>query len=246
MSMSKVLIVDDFKTQQAFLKNLLAEINIDFETASSGIEALEILNRQDISLVLTDNEMPKMNGFELLKAIKADVSLKHIPVIMISSNDSIKNDALKEGLFEFVLKPFDKHTLNSVIHKALGNSMFNSSYRVLLLDDVSIQTEVWAKVLEMPSFIYDKANTAQDALNFLRTHTYDAILTDYLMPNVDGERFVKKIKSITEFQHIPIFMITSHKEMQKTGLTGVENVFLKPFNSAEVKTALKLAVGWNN
>ena len=180
--MSKVLIVDDFKTQQAFLKNLLAEINIDFETASSGIEALEILNRQDISLVL----------------------------------------------------------------KALGNSMFNSSYRVLLLDDVSIQTEVWAKVLEMPSFIYDKANTAQDALNFLRTHTYDAILTDYLMPNVDGERFVKKIKSITEFQHIPIFMITSHKEMQKTGLTGVEKVFLKPFNSAEVKTALKLAVGWNN
>jgi CheY-like chemotaxis protein len=63
MSMSKVLIVDDFKTQQAFLKNLLAEINIDFETASSGIEALEILNRQDISLVLTDYEMPKMNGF---------------------------------------------------------------------------------------------------------------------------------------------------------------------------------------
>jgi len=243
--MSKVLIVDDFKTQQAFLKNLLIEIRVDFEIASSGFEALEILKKEEFSLVLTDYEMPKMDGFELLKAIKSDLSLKDIPVIMISSNISIKDKALKEGLFEFILKPFDKQTLNSCIHKALGDSLFSSNYRVLLLDDVSIQTEVWAKVLEMPSFTYDKANTAQEALNFLRKHTYDAILTDYLMPNVDGERFVKKIKSISEFQHIPIFMITSDKEIKETGLMGVEKIFSKPFNSAEVKMALKNAIGWN-
>jgi CheY-like chemotaxis protein len=62
------------------------------------------------------------------------------------------------------------------------------------------------------------------------------------MPQVDGERFIKKIKSMPEFKHIPIFVITSHKELVEIGLPGVEKILLKPFNPSHLKQLLKDAV----
>lgn len=240
--MARILIVDDFKTQRSFLINIVQENGFHFLTATNGKEAIELLTIESVDLILTDLEMPIMDGMEMLKQVKQSSKLKSIPVIMISSNLEMKAAAENAGLFAFVHKPFDRKQLIKHIHHALGESNVVNQYRVLLVDDVSIQTDIWEKVLEMPTFTYEKAHNAQEALNKLRSNTFHAILTDYMMPNVDGERFIRKIKQMSEFKDIPVFVITSKNEIVENGMLGAERVFQKPFNPSVLKQYLLEAV----
>ena len=82
----KVLIVDDFSTMRRICKHLLKQIGFtNIVEADDGTTALNVLRKESVDLVLTDWNMPKMNGLELLKTIRKDPNLKHLPVIMVTA-----------------------------------------------------------------------------------------------------------------------------------------------------------------
>ena len=114
------LIVDDFSTMRRIIRGLLKEAGyVDADEAEDGQVAFQKLQTGHFDCVITDINMPNMNGFELLESIKEDEKLKSIPVLMITAEAS-KDDVLKAaklGASAYIVKPFSKAVLEDKIHK---------------------------------------------------------------------------------------------------------------------------------
>jgi len=118
----KFLIVDDFSTMRRIVRGLLKEIGYNnAEEAEDGTVALNMLKSAKYDFVVSDINMPNMNGFELLAAVKADDTLKHIPVLMVTA-EARKEDivrAAKDGAAGYIVKPFTKATLEEKVQKIM-------------------------------------------------------------------------------------------------------------------------------
>ena len=116
----KFLIVDDFSTMRRIVRGLLKEMGCNnADEAEDGAIALQMLKAQKYDFVVSDINMPNMNGFDLLKAIKADDGLKHLPVLMVTA-EARKEDivrAAQEGAAGYIVKPFTKATLEEKVQK---------------------------------------------------------------------------------------------------------------------------------
>ncbi len=118
----KFLIVDDFSTMRRIVRGLLKEIGYNnAEEAEDGAVALNMLKSAKFDFVVSDINMPNMNGFELLAAVKADASLKHLPVLMVTA-EARKEDivrAAQDGAAGYIVKPFTKATLEEKVQKIM-------------------------------------------------------------------------------------------------------------------------------
>ena len=118
----KFLVVDDFSTMRRIVRGLLKEMGCHHaEEAEDGAVALNMLKHGKFDFVVSDINMPNMNGFDLLKAIKADDSLKHLPVLMVTA-EARKEDivlAAQSGAAGYIVKPFTKATLEEKVQKIL-------------------------------------------------------------------------------------------------------------------------------
>ena len=116
----KFLIVDDFSTMRRIVRGLLKEMGCNnAEEAEDGAVALAALKAQRFDFVVCDINMPNMNGFDFLKAVRADDSLKHIPVLMVTA-EARKEDivlAAQTGASGYIVKPFTKATLEEKVQK---------------------------------------------------------------------------------------------------------------------------------
>ena len=118
----KFLIVDDFSTMRRIIRGLLKEMGCNnADEAEDGEVALNMLKQNKYDFVVTDINMPNMNGFDLLKAVKADDSLKHLPVLMVTA-EARKEDivlAAQTGAAGYIVKPFTKATLEEKVQKIM-------------------------------------------------------------------------------------------------------------------------------
>ena len=118
----KFLIVDDFSTMRRIVRGLLKEMGChNADEAEDGAVALNMLKGAKFDFVVSDINMPNMNGFELLKAVKADDNLKHLPVLMVTA-EARKEDivlAAQSGAAGYIVKPFTKATLEEKVQKIL-------------------------------------------------------------------------------------------------------------------------------
>lgn len=116
------LVVDDFSTMRRIVRNLLKEAGAtDIEEAEDGALALARLSKGGIDFVISDINMPNMNGFQLLQAIRADEALKALPVLMVTA-EARKEDivqAAQLGASGYVVKPFTKAILEEKVGKIL-------------------------------------------------------------------------------------------------------------------------------
>ena len=116
----KILIVDDFSTMRRIIKNLLRDLGFNNTIeADDGLTALPILNAGGIDFLVTDWNMPGMSGLDLLKEVRADDSLKTLPVLMVTAE--AKRDqivaAAQAGVNGYVVKPFTAAVLKEKIEK---------------------------------------------------------------------------------------------------------------------------------
>jgi two-component system chemotaxis response regulator CheY len=122
----KFLIVDDFSTMRRIVRGLLKEIGYNnAEEAEDGAVALNMLKNAKFDFIVSDINMPNMNGFDFLKAVRADESLKHIPVLMVTA-EARKEDivrAAQDGAAGYIVKPFTKATLEEKVQKIMQKLM---------------------------------------------------------------------------------------------------------------------------
>ncbi len=118
----KFLIVDDFSTMRRIVCALLKEMGCNnAHEAEDGAVALSMLKNGKYDFIVSDINMPNMNGFELLQAVKADDQLKHLPVLMVTA-EARKEDivlAAQNGAAGYIVKPFTKATLEEKVQRIL-------------------------------------------------------------------------------------------------------------------------------
>ncbi len=116
----KVLVVDDFSTMRRIVKNLLRDLGFtNISEADDGSTALPMLQGGDFDFVVTDWNMPGMQGIDLLKAIRADESLAHLPVLLITAEAKKEQIvmAAQAGVNGYIVKPFTAATLKTKLEK---------------------------------------------------------------------------------------------------------------------------------
>ncbi|MBL1321127.1 MAG: chemotaxis response regulator CheY [Methylophaga sp.] len=116
----KILIVDDFSTMRRIIKNLLRDLGFNnTEEADDGLTALPILQAGGIDFLVTDWNMPGMQGIDLLKAVRADENLSSMPVLMVTAETKREQIivAAQAGVNGYIVKPFTAATLKDKIDK---------------------------------------------------------------------------------------------------------------------------------
>ncbi|ONG52666.1 two-component system response regulator [Pseudoroseomonas deserti] len=120
----KVLVVDDYKTMTRIIRNLLKQIDFhDADEAADGHEALAKLRSGNFGLVISDWNMQPMTGLDLLKEVRADARLKHLPFIMVTAESKTENvvAAKQAGVSNYIVKPFNAETLRDKIEKVMAH-----------------------------------------------------------------------------------------------------------------------------
>jgi len=118
----KFLVVDDFSTMRRIVRGLLKEMGYDdIDEAEDGAVALNMVRQNNYDFVVSDINMPNMNGFEFLKAVKADPKYLKLPVLMVTA-EARKEDivlAVQSGAAGYIVKPFTKATLEDKVQKIM-------------------------------------------------------------------------------------------------------------------------------
>ena len=116
----KILVVDDFSTMRRIVRNLLKELGFsNVDEAEDGVDALRKLRANSFDFVVSDWNMPNMTGIDLLREIRKDATLKHLPVLMVTAEAKKENiiEAAQAGASGYVVKPFTAVTLDEKLKK---------------------------------------------------------------------------------------------------------------------------------
>ncbi len=116
----KILVVDDMSTMRRIIKTILNQLGYtNIDEAENGKQALAKLKKEKFDFVITDWNMPEMDGLSLVKAIRSDDELKHLPVLMVTAEAKKENvmEALKAGVNNYIVKPFTPEVLKEKMEK---------------------------------------------------------------------------------------------------------------------------------
>lgn len=156
----KILVVDDEKLTLDFFDIMLSKLGFDVVKASDGIEALEKIKSNAPDIVLLDNLLPKMNGFEVVQIIKKDKEFseyKDIPIIMFSAMDSPQDKilGLEMGVEDYITKPFNFSEVlarirNVLRHRELVKQLLKREKRIAISDTLINNVIAFARHIKKP------------------------------------------------------------------------------------------------
>ena len=119
-----ILIVDDYKTMLRIIRNLLRQLGFtNIDEATDGSQALQKLRQANFDLIISDWNMEPMTGLQLLREVRADAKLKHIPFIMVTAESKSENviAAKEAGVSNYIVKPFNAETLKGKMTSVIGD-----------------------------------------------------------------------------------------------------------------------------
>jgi PAS domain S-box-containing protein len=216
-----VLIVDDQADSRILLTHYVEDFGCRAIATHSAASALTLARELKPDLITLDLMMPGMNGWDLLSELKADPVLATIPVIVVSIVAQESRASLL-GAIDLVQKPVDRETLFRVLRRNLGSSR----PRILVVDDSPDMRKLLRDLLEELASELRMAEHGQEALTVLREFAPDVIITDLLMPVMDGLTFLEILRGTARFQHVPVIVVTAKE------LTADEQERLRRHTSA--------------
>jgi two-component system chemotaxis response regulator CheY len=119
--MTRILAVDDSPSMRDMVRITLTGAGFDVTQAADGQQALELARKSEFDLVLSDVNMPVMDGIELIRALRAESSYRHTPILMLTTEDSAdcKREGKEAGATGWIVKPFDPAQLVATMHRVL-------------------------------------------------------------------------------------------------------------------------------
>lgn len=231
-SHKRILFVDDSSLQQKQVEMIFKNTGYHVQFASNGVEALEIIDKIMPGLVITDIEMPEMDGYTLCRKIRERYQDLDIPIIITTSTieESTLLKTYEMGADDFVPKPL---TDDKLINKV--NQYFNPKNRqekILIVDDSLMMLNVIKLGIIRNGYKVLTARNGKEGLEIAMNEKPDVIITDISMPEMDGYEMIEAIRAVPEIKDTPciIMSATDGKYNQKIAESlGVEKYFVKPF-----------------
>ncbi|HLJ30441.1 MAG TPA: PAS domain S-box protein [Candidatus Angelobacter sp.] len=262
-----VMVVDDNETNRRILRQTLLNWQMRPTMAQGGREALAILEHAQRSgkpfpLVISDMQMPEMDGFELAERIKENPALTGATIMMLTSAGQRGDGARcrELGVKAYLIKPIKQSELRDAILAAIsrgdeqkGRDALVTRHslrenhrvlRVLLAEDNKVNQVFAKRLLEQRGHTVVVANNGLEALARLETATFDMVLMDVQMPEMDGfeaTRAIREKEQSSGDHHLPILALTAHAmtgDQERCLAAGMDGYLSKPLHTAELFAAI--------
>ncbi|MXV16510.1 HAMP domain-containing protein [Hufsiella ginkgonis] len=193
-----LLVVEDDLRFTKILIDKAHDLNLKAVVAINYLEIFDSIIKYNPIAITLDVNMPESNGWKLLKLMKSDGNLRHIPVHVISGEDN-KAMALKFGARSFSLKPLSNNTLDELISGIVAFHAHNKK-RVLIFEDNEEELERLTNLVGNDHIEVFGSTTAQKGLSVLKKEVFDCIILDYMMPDASGLELLNKINLLKHEQ----------------------------------------------
>ena len=250
----KILVVDDSSTFRTIAKMELEKGDYEIIEAVDGEDALRILSCTPIDLITLDIEMPGMNGYETFKKLSgsefkknAEILFDIPPVIFVTAMDSLeeRRKGFDVGALNYVTKPFASGELLGLVNNHLYPEVQYEGMKILIAEDSSTLRRLLVDIFRKEGITVFEAKDGKEAFEILKSNLkdIDLVLSDFVMPNVNGVDLCKKIRIDLNHKGVPIILMSSEAEnsqvleMFKAGATDYLN---KPFAKEELIARIKV------
>lgn len=249
-----LLLVDDSKTSRKLIRPALEQEGYEVLEAGDGEQALKIIRQKKIDLIISDVEMPVIDGITLCRIIRQQEKLT-TPVLLLSSQqtDQAIISGFNAGADDYIIKSDHSTTRKVVVPELLSRierlmnarKSLGRPERVLVVEDSATMLHQMKTSLQIQGFQVDVATDGLSGWEKLNNQHYDLVITDYDMPYVDGLELCTRIRQSSEFCQLPIIIETSKDskaDQVKIRSMGIQAFITKPFSPdrmiAEVERVL--------
>lgn len=239
MNPPKILIVDDSVIIRKALSKQLEKLGALVHQAEDGEQAFELALHKEFDLIITDVEMPHLDGFGLCERIKDHPTLRRTPVIILSSLETDKEieHGFRVGAAAYVSKSEAQTLLIETVERVLEKSRFHRGRLILIVDDSENIRHILAQALSGEGFQVITAENGKQALRCIQDLRPDLILSDIDMPEMNGVELFKKIHGDALLSSIPFVLMSSNSDramMRRLFEWGAASYLVKPFNVEQV------------
>lgn len=214
-------------------------MNAEIVLAQDGQEGLDLALQEKFDLIVSDIDMPKIDGIELCRSLKNTETTQGTPVVMVSTfdSDSDVDKGFQAGASAYLSKYAIQDSLFDTVESVLTKSRFKGERVVMVVDDSKVVLRIVEKGLAEAGFRVITAENAKKALNLLETIQPDLILTDIEMPDINGFEFCKTVHKDPELSMVPIVAMSTKTDrgyMKRMVQNGASAYICKPFNIDEL------------
>jgi len=230
-----ILVVDDSSVMRRLLTKQLRDLGARVIQAGDGVNGLDIARKNKFDLIITDVDMPRMDGFGLCENLKKASETRGIPVVILSSMDSEKDieKGFHAGAAAYVSKSDASSQLSEIIDKVLQTATFHHERLILVVDDSVTIRNIVKKALEKAGFKVIAADNGQHALELVEAQEPDLILCDIEMPVMNGADLCRRLHQNERFGTIPFIVMSTKNDraiMRRMLQWGATAYLTKPFN----------------
>ncbi|NUN64049.1 response regulator [Pseudanabaena biceps] len=206
-----ILIIDDDLNVHQFMQDHLCRLGMFIYSAFSSQEGLDLAHQIIPNAIILDVQIPSMNGWDVLKELRSQSLTSGIPIILLTSNNEVVNNAQIEsyeiGANDYLFKPIDRDRLINCIGKYRAKTSEVLSVLVVE-DDVNVRSML-KRMLEKENCKVSEAADGYEALKVINKYEPQLILLDLTMPNVDGFEFIHLLRLRHDITPIPVVIITA-------------------------------------
>jgi len=202
---STILVIDDDAEACEIIECFLLKDGFNVAIATSGEQGLRLAHEIHPAAITLDVMMPRMDGWAVLRILKADPELHNIPVIMLSMIDD-RTRGYSLGAVDYLTKPVDRKLLQKTLSRYYCT---DGNCPVLLVEDDVETRRIMAHALEKAGWQVSEASNGQEALNMMPDVQPRLILLDLMMPVMDGFGFLAAMRARPEWEQIPVIVITA-------------------------------------
>jgi PAS domain S-box-containing protein len=200
-----ILVIDDDPEACEIIERFLVRDGFDVVKAHSGEEGLRLAHDVHPSAITLDVMMPDMDGWAVLRSIKADPHLSDIPVVMVTMVDD-KTRGYSLGATDYLTKPVDRDALLCSLDRYKCD---RPPCPVMVVEDDVDTRSMLARTLKKDGWTVFEAGNGQEALDQMRREQPELILLDLMMPVMDGFQFLHELRRHEAWQNIPVIVITA-------------------------------------
>ena len=227
---SNVLIVDDLRSIRLTLGGILEDEGHDVVTVEDGYGAIEAVKRSHFDAIFMDIKMPGINGVQTFREVKK-VSPETAVIMMTAySVEDLVKEALEEGAYAVVYKPFDIEKIIAMIAELIEEKIL-----VLVVDGRFADREMLKVILEDRGYRVATASNGTEAIEMVKSRHYDIIFLDVRLPDMNGIETFEQVKEIDP--QAAVIMMTGYTEtdLVKSAVnTGAYTCLRKPFDMEKV------------
>jgi two-component system response regulator HydG len=233
MDRLNILVVDDLRSSRLTLGGILEDEGHKVVLAENGYQAIEAARQLPFDLVFMDIKMPGINGVQTFREVKKTNPNAAVIMMTAYSVEDLVREALEEGAYAVVYKPFDMEHVVSIIESVLRRTL------ILVVDDYFADRETLKSILEQRGYRVFAAESGGEALAQVKEKHFDIVFLDIRLPDIDGAHIFEEVKTIDPGAAVIMMTGYSEEELVRRAIShGAYTCIYKPFDVEKILTVV--------